>query len=110
VKRIWTPSWTLFSGGICFLFLSAFSWTIDVKQWRRWAFPLIVVGTNSIAAYLIAHLWEDFLRRNLIINLGQAPFYVLGTGLEPLLLGATIFLLYWLFLFWMYRRKIFLRI
>ena len=37
VKRIWTPSWTLFSGGVCFFFLAAFSWIIDVKQYRRWA-------------------------------------------------------------------------
>jgi heparan-alpha-glucosaminide N-acetyltransferase len=110
VKRIWTPSWTLFSGGICFLFLSAFSWIIDVKQYRRWAFFLIVVGTNSIAAYLIAHLWEDFLHRNILTNLGHAPFLILGPGLQPLLLGATILLLDWLFLHWMYRRKIFLRI
>src|ERR1700728_4081596 len=110
VKRIWTPSWTLFSGGICFLFLSAFSWIIDVKQYRRWAFFLIVVGTNSIAAYLIAHLWEDFIHRNLLTNLGNAPFLIFGPGLQPLLLGASILLLDWLFLFWMYRRKIFLRI
>ncbi|MGC2399175.1 MAG: DUF5009 domain-containing protein [Acidobacteriaceae bacterium] len=110
VKRIWTPSWVLFSGGICFLFLSAFSWIIDVKLWKRWAFPLIVVGTNSIAAYLIAHMWEEFLGKNLLTNLGHAPFLILGPGLQPLLLGATILLLDWLFLFWMYRRKIFLRI
>jgi heparan-alpha-glucosaminide N-acetyltransferase len=110
VKRIWTPSWTLFSGGICFLFLSAFSWIIDVKQYRRWAFFLIVVGANSIAAYLIAHLWEDFIRRNLLTNLGHAPFFIFGPGLQPLVLGATILLLDWLFLYWMYRRKIFLRI
>ena len=110
VKRIWTPSWTLFSGGICFLFLSAFSWIIDVKEYRRWAFFLIVVGTNSIAAYLIAHLWEDFLHRNLLTNLGNAPFLIFGPGLQPLLLGATILLIDWLFLHWMYRRKIFLRI
>jgi predicted acyltransferase len=110
VKRIWTPSWTLFSGGICFLFLSAFSWIIDVKQYRRWAFFLIVVGTNSIAAYLIAHLWEDFIHRNLLTNLGNAPFLIFGQGLQPLLLGATILLIDWLFLHWMYRRKIFLRI
>jgi predicted acyltransferase len=110
VKRIWTPSWTLFSGGICFFFLAAFSWIIDVKQWRGWAFPLVVVGTNSIAAYLIAHLWEGFLVRNLITNLGEKTFFILGPGLQPLLLGATVLLLYWMFLFWMYRRKIFLRI
>jgi heparan-alpha-glucosaminide N-acetyltransferase len=110
VKRIWTPSWVLFSGGICFLFLSLFSWLIDEKQWKRWAFPLVVVGTNSIAAYLIAHLWEDFLRESLLTNLGHAPFAILGPGLQPFLLGATILLLDWLFLHWMYRRKIFLRI
>jgi predicted acyltransferase len=110
VKRIWTPSWTLFSGGICFLFLAAFSWIIDVKQQRGWAYPLVVVGTNSIAAYLIAHLWEDFLHRNLLINLGEKPFLILGPGLQPLLLGGSVLLLDWLFLYWMYRRKIFLRI
>jgi heparan-alpha-glucosaminide N-acetyltransferase len=110
VKRIWTPSWTLFSGGICFLFLAAFSWFIDVKQQRGWAYPLVVVGTNSIAAYLIAHLFEDFLHRNLIINLGEKPFLILGPGLQPLLLGGSVLLLDWLFLYWMYRRKIFLRI
>jgi predicted acyltransferase len=110
VKRIWTPSWTLFSGGICFLVLAAFSWIIDVKQRRGWAFPLVVVGTNSIAAYLIAHMWEDFIKRNLLTNLGTRPFLLLGPGLQPLLLGAAILLIFWLFLFWMYRQKIFLRI
>lgn len=110
VKRIWTPSWTLFSGGVCFLFLSAFSWLIDMKGYRRWAFPLVVVGMNSIAAYLIAHLWEDFIIENLHINLGYAPFRIFGVGLEPFMLGVTVMLIYWFFLYWMYRRKIFLRI
>jgi len=110
VKRIWTPSWTLFSGGICFLFLSVFSWIIDGKQKQGWAFPLVVVGTNSIAAYLIAHLWEQFIGRNLLTNLGPKPFFVFGAGLQPLVFGASILLIDWLFLHWMYRRKIFLRI
>jgi predicted acyltransferase len=61
VKRIWTPAWTLYSGGLCFLFLAGFCWLTEVKGWRRWAFPLVVIGMNSIAAYLIAHLWERFL-------------------------------------------------
>jgi len=110
VKRIWTPGWTLFSGGVCFLFLAAFSWIIDVKGLRRWSFPLVVVGMNSIAAYLIAHLWEDFIVQNLHINLGFQVFRVFGAGLEPLMVGIAVMLIYWLILFWMYRRKIFLRI
>ncbi len=110
VKRIWTPSWTLFSGGVCFAFLAAFSWITEVKGYRRWAFPLMVVGMNSIAAYLIAHLWEDFIVESLHIHLGHQLFRVFGAGLEPLMLGIAVMLTYWLILYWMYRRKLFLRI
>jgi predicted acyltransferase len=110
VKRIWTPAWTLFSGGICFLFLAAFSWIIDVKGFRKWAFFLVVVGMNSIAAYLIAHLFERFIKDSLRINLGDKVFQIFGTAYQPLLLGSAVLLTFWLMLFWMYRRKLFLKI
>jgi heparan-alpha-glucosaminide N-acetyltransferase len=110
VKRIWTPSWTVFSGGICFLFLAAFSWVIDVKGFKKWAFPLLVIGVNSIAAYCIAHLPEGFRDSTLGIHLGPNLFKVARTGLEPFFQGVVILLCYWLILFWMYRRKLFLKI
>jgi predicted acyltransferase len=110
VKRIWTPSWTLFSGGLCFLYTAAFSWVIDVKGYRKWAFPLVVIGMNSIAAYLIAHLFERFLFSSFRIHLGPDAFRILGPGLEPLLLGAAVLLTYWIILYWMYKRKLFLKI
>ena len=83
VKRIWTPAWTLLSGGVCFAFLAAFSWGINVKGYRKVAFPLVVVGTNSIAAYLMAHLWEEFILKSFKIHLGTGFLNVFGTGLEP---------------------------
>jgi heparan-alpha-glucosaminide N-acetyltransferase len=110
VKRIWTPAWTLWSGGVCFLFLAVFSWIIEVKSYKRWAFPLVVVGMNSIAAYLIDHLWEDFIVNNLHINLGYGVFRIFGAGLEPLMLGIAVMTIFWLILYWMYKRKLFLRI
>jgi heparan-alpha-glucosaminide N-acetyltransferase len=110
VKRIWTPSWTLFSGGICFFFLAAFLWIIDVRSHRRWAFPLVVVGMNSIAAYLLADLCEGFIVNSLHIHLGYRIFRSFGDGLEPMMVGIAVMLIYWLILFWMYRRSIFLRI
>ncbi len=110
VKRIWTPAWTLFSGGVCFLFLAAFSWIVDVKHHTRLAFPLVVVGMNSIAAYLIAHLFEDFIESSFRIHLGMPMLNIFGTALEPVVLGALTLGTYWLILFWMYRNKIFLRI
>ena len=110
VKRIWTPSWTLFSGGVCFLFLAGFSWIVDVKGYRKWAFPLVVIGMNSIAAYMIAHLFERFIADSFRINLGPHAFQIFGVGLEPFIQGAAVLLFYWLILFWMYRRKLFLRV
>ena len=110
VKRVWTPSWTLFSGGVCFLFLAAFSWVVDVRKHRGIAFPLVVVGMNSIAAYLIAHLCEEFVESSFRINLGLRALNVFGAALEPLVLGALTLGVYWLMLFWMYRKKIYIRI
>lgn len=110
VKRIWTPAWTLFSGGMCFLFLAAFSWIVDVKKHARFAFPLTVVGMNSIAAYLIADLFEGFVQSSFRIHLRASVLNIFGPALQPVLLGALTLGVYWLILFWMFRNKIFLRI
>lgn len=110
VKKIWTPSWVLFSGGICCLMLAGFYAVTDVAGLKVWAFPLVVIGMNSIAAYLIAHLWDDFIGKNLVTHLGQKPFEIAGEPYKPLLLGASVLFVEWLILLWMYRRRIFLRI
>ena len=110
VKRIWTPSWTLWSGGVCFMFLAVFSWIIDVKKNQRLAFPLVVVGMNSLAAYLIAHLWEEFILNSFRIHLGMRVLNVFGTALEPFVLGVLTMATYWLILYWMYRKRILIRI
>ena len=110
VKRIWTPSWTLFSGGICFLFLAAFCWIIEVRGWKKWSFPLVVIGMNSIAAYCMAHLFEGFFTSSLRTVLGQHAFEIFGTGVAPFVQGWAVLACLWVTLFWMYRRKIFLRI
>jgi predicted acyltransferase len=110
VKRIWTPSWVLFSGGWCFLLLAGFYLVVDLWGRRRWAFALVVVGMNSIAAYLIAHLWESFIHDALPRHLGRGWYTFAGRPYEPLIYGAGILLVEWLILWWMYRRKIFLRV
>jgi heparan-alpha-glucosaminide N-acetyltransferase len=110
VKRIWTPSWTLFSGGWCFLLLAGFYVCVDVFESRRWAFPLIVIGMNSIAAYCMAHLFEGFVVSSLKTHLGAGCFNLLGPAYESLLSGGCVLAVFWLILFWMYRRKLFLKI
>ena len=110
VKRIWTPSWTLFSGGWCFLLLAGFYAVIDVLGKRRWAFPLVVIGMNSIASYCVAHLFEDFVSRSLATHFGKGIYGVFGQPYEPLVHGGLVLLVFWLILYWMYRRKLFLKI
>jgi predicted acyltransferase len=119
VKRIWTPAWTLFSGGWCFLFLAGFYALTDAVGWRGWVFPLTVIGMNSIAIYVLVHhnVMGGFVASALNTHLGRESFQILGRihepwGLlfEPLLRGAAVLLIFWLILFWMYRRKIFIKI
>lgn len=110
VKRIWTPSWILFSGGWCFLLLAAFYWAADVRKLKSWFLPLVVIGTNSIAAYCLDHLCGDFIQESLSTHLGMNFFAIFGPAYAPVFHGALTLLVMWLLLFWLYRRKIFLRI
>jgi LPXTG-motif cell wall-anchored protein len=110
VKRIWTPSWVLYSGGWCFLLLAGFGALVEGLGWKAAVFPLVVVGMNSIAAYGSEWLAAGFIRDALNRHLGREFFQLLGAPYEPLLRGAAVLLVLWLILYWMYRRKIFLKI
>jgi heparan-alpha-glucosaminide N-acetyltransferase len=110
VKRIWTSSYTLYSGGLVVLMLAAFYAVVELKGWKRWAFPLLVIGANSIAIYVMSWTLEHFVTESLLTHFGRAPFQVLGAPFEPVLRGATVLLVFWGILYWMYRRRIFLRI
>lgn len=110
VKRIWTPSWVLFSGGWCFLGMALFYRIIDLSGHRRWAFPLIVIGMNSIAVYVMDHLFPSFIRETWKTHLGVNAFKVFGPAYEQFLLGTCVIFTLWLILYAMWRKKIFLRI
>jgi heparan-alpha-glucosaminide N-acetyltransferase len=126
VKRIWTPTWAVFSSGWCFWVLGMFYWVIDIKGFQRWAFFLKVVGMNSIAFYCMSQLIKGWAGRMLkiwlttfeemVAALTQFEFrlshfiydsnYTYARIFE---LIAQVFVL-WLIALWLYRRKIFIRI
>ena len=110
VKRIWTPSWTLFAGGCTTLILAAVYWAVDLKQSRGWTFPFLVVGMNSIAMYAMVHLMDGFLADSLKIHLGRGVFEMLGKQWAMVLQGSAVLAILWWICLWMYRRKLFLRI
>ena len=125
VKRIWTPSWVLFSGGWCALLLAAFHALADVGGYRRLVFPLVVVGMNSIFTYVVAHLWDGFFASNLTKHLDTLANWIGGPGtiadggsfwtliagpLAPTAQGVAVLGLIWLCCWWLWKRKVFIRV
>ena len=110
VKRVWTSSYTLYSGGWVVLILAGFYALIEWKEWRRWAFPLVVVGMNSIAVYVMSWTMAGFVGNALDRHFGRVISVMAGPTFQPSLHGFAVMLIFWLTLYWMYRRKIFLRI
>ena len=92
------------------LMLAGFYALLDWKRWRRWAFPLVVVGMNSIAVYVMSWTMASFVGDAIERHFGGAISAIAGPIFQPTLLGFAVVLTFWLILFWMYRRKIFLRI
>ncbi len=106
-KNLWTSSFVLVAGGWSMLALSLFYWIIDVKNWSRWTYFFVVIGMNSILIYLAGQ----------VIHFEHAATYLFGGLLgffsEPVqAVGAVIAFLAvkWVFLHFLYRKKVFLRV
>ena len=107
VKRIWTPSWAVYSAGWTLWMLAAFYAVCDLKGWKGWAFPLTVVGMNSIAVYCMSQMLKPAIRGT-FRNLAGAGWFSGTYG--PIVQCAVILAALWLASYWMYRRGIFVRI
>ncbi len=109
IKRIWTPSFTVYSAGWTTLMLAAFYWAVEVQQWRRWAAPLVVVGMNSIAAYVIGNAFGGWFRSATRAWTGLlAP--ALGDTWLPVVQHGLFALAAWGVLLWLYRRQVFFKV
>lgn len=110
VKRIWTPSWAIYSTGWVLLMLAGFMAVIDRAGYQRWALPLIVVGLNPITMYCLFQLSSGWIKQQTRIHLGEGIFEKLGPEYVPMLERSVVLLVLWLIVYWMYRRKIFVRL
>ena len=106
-KHLWSSSFILLTGGLAFLCLSLFYFLIDVMKYKKWAFFFQVIGLNSLTIYLVYHFINFYYTSRLLFSGLYAPTP------EPWhevfeAIGAVI--LVWLFLYFLYRKKIFLKI
>lgn len=105
-KTLWTSSYVLYAAGWSLLLLCFFYWLIDVRGYRKWAFPFVVIGMNSIGIYMLHNL-VNF--HSIAVRLVRG-LSLLGPLAEALSSSICVIVLEWLLLFWMYRRRIFIKI
>jgi heparan-alpha-glucosaminide N-acetyltransferase len=108
VKRIWTPSWTIFSAGWALIFLAICHWVIEVGNKRKWCFIFKVVGMNSITIYVFCQMmrgsinsWLHVFTRGFLVPLGD-----IGVIIQSLL----VLTVHWYLVYWLYKREIFLKV
>jgi heparan-alpha-glucosaminide N-acetyltransferase len=106
VKRLWTPSFTFFSAGWVIVMLMAFYWIVDVKEYRRWTFPFIVLGMNSIFVYSFSQVLRGWLNRGIAVFTGN--FSLLG-DLGAIPQNLVVLGVMWYMCYWLYQRRIFFR-
>jgi len=120
-KSLWTSSYVMFSAGAAALFLALCYWTIDVKGWRWWTKPFVILGVNALALYALSALLAGTLA-SIPVNLDGGRVVSLSSliytsAFAPLASPKNASLLYalanlavlFVILLWMYRRRIFLR-
>ena len=106
IKSCWTSTFNMLTGGISFILLAFFYLVIDHWKMKRWAFYFRIIGMNSIFIYLFVRIIDmqhvtEFFFGWLAKPLGDAGgFMILICGLA----------LIWLLLYYMYKKKIFLRV
>jgi len=106
-KKLWTSSFVLVLAGFSLASFALFYWVIDVKGWKRWAFPFCVIGMNSITIYLAPKVIDFFRFSN---------FFLSGIleRMEPAAAGvvciAGMLAVKWLFLYFLYKKNIFLKV
>ena len=105
IMKLWTTSYALVATGWACLFFAAFYWVIDLRGWNRWAFPLVVIGVNALAAYML----NTIIPLRVIVGTFTRPLVPALGVFGPVLATGAVLLAGWLILFWLYRRKIYLR-
>lgn len=107
-KKMWTSSFVFCAGGLSLIFLSVFYLIIDAFEYKKWAFPLIVIGMNSITIYLCQPAFDGFsafkdFAFSGIIHLFSSP-------VQPVIDASAYLLTGWLVMYFLYRNKIFLKV
>ena len=106
-KKLWTSSFVLVVGAYSVALFAVFYWIIDVKGWKKWAFFFQVIGLNSITIYMLQRILP-FAQVNLFFLGGVAGLCSEPVGNVVLAVGYICWC--WLLLWFLYKKKVFLKV
>jgi predicted acyltransferase len=106
-KNLWTSSFVCFVGGLSLLLFTLFYLIIDVWNFRKWAFVFVVIGMNPITIYLAERI-INFRATSKFFFGGLISYF--PEAWAPFLNGLAITTVGWVFLYILYRKKIFLKV
>ena len=105
VMKMWTTSYGLMSAGWACLMFLVFYWLIDIRGYRKWAFPLTVIGMNAIFIYIFSSL----IHLGPIVDVFTQGIANVLPNSALLFQQVAILAVEWLILFWMYKRRLFIK-
>ncbi|MRI01162.1 DUF5009 domain-containing protein [Kriegella sp. EG-1] len=106
VKNIWTVTFNMLTAGISFLLMALFYYVIDVLNWRNWTFFFRVIGMNSITIYMGVKIIDFWHTSRFFLGFIAKPTGEFGN----VIVVMGVIALEWLFLYYLYKKKIFLRV
>lgn len=106
-KNLWTGSFALHTAGWSILLLTIFYLVIDVLDFKKWAFFFVVIGMNSITVYLASSL-VDYSHTVKKIFGGIIPLF--DTGIQPAIFACCVIAIEWALLYFLYKKKIFMKV
>lgn len=110
IKKIATSTFVIASGGWSVLALALCYWLIDMKKYQKGVLFFAVVGMNPLFIYLFAHVGGANLIHKIVLPFSNALFGWTGELGAHLILGSIVLFLLWYICYWMYKKKIFIRI
>jgi len=108
IKNLWSSSFVLTAGGWSLILLSVFYLIIDVWGYKKWTFPFVVIGLNSITIYMLNSGIIDFGEMGKYFFRGVASMFSEAGQAVILSIGAILCM--WTVLYILYRNKIFLKV
>ena len=110
IKKLWTSSMVLYAGGWSLILLALFYLVIDVWKFQAWAFGFKVIGMNAIFVYVSWHVLGGYKFYTRVFDSVFHGFYQWTGDWTPLIKTSGAFMVSWLVLLWMYRKKTFVKI